>query len=60
MITYVNIVEKQKDLNNFVVYVSGIDRFGHISATSRSDVNLLLVVNTQTKQIQILEKLFQQ
>lgn len=54
MITYVNIVEKQKDLNNFVVYVSGIDRFGHISATSRSDVNLLLVVNTQTKQIQMI------
>ncbi len=54
MITYMNIVEKEKDLNSFVVYISGIDRFGHISATSRSDVNLLLAVNTETKQIQMI------
>ena len=54
IISYMNIVEKEKDLNSFVVYVSGIDRFGHISATSRSDVNLLLAVNTETKQIQMI------
>lgn len=54
IISYMNIVEKESNLDSFVLYVSGIDRFGHISATSRSDVNLLLAVNTKTKQIQII------
>lgn len=35
----------------FVVYVSGIDTFGDISTKSRSDVNILAVVNTNTKQV---------
>ena len=35
----------------FVVYLSGIDTYGDISLTSRSDVNILAIVNPQTKQI---------
>lgn len=35
----------------FVMYISGIDTWGHISVTSRSDVNIIAVVNPKTKQI---------
>ena len=35
----------------FVVYISGIDTYGDVSAVSRSDVNILAVVNPQTKKI---------
>ena len=52
---YMDIVEnKDSNLEQFVVYISGIDKFGHVSAKSRSDVNILAVVNTKTKQIQLI------
>lgn len=35
----------------FVLYVSGIDTYGDISTVSRSDVNMLVVINPQTRQI---------
>ena len=35
----------------FTMYISGIDTFGAISARSRSDVNILAVVNTNTRQV---------
>ena len=35
----------------FSVYISGIDTFGDVSAKSRSDVNIVVTVNTQTHQI---------
>ena len=35
----------------FVVYISGIDSYGTISSVARSDVNMLVVVNPQTKQV---------
>ncbi len=35
----------------FIVYVSGIDTYGDISSVSRSDVNILAVVNPQTKKV---------
>ena len=38
----------------FVMYLSGIDTYGGISARSRSDVNILAVVNIQTKDILLL------
>lgn len=38
----------------FVVYVSGIDTYGDISARSRSDVNILAVVNTEKKIIRLI------
>ena len=35
----------------FTVYISGIDIYGDVSETSRSDVNIIAVVNPQTYQI---------
>lgn len=38
----------------FVAYISGADTWGTASAKSRSDVNILAVVNTNTKQILLI------
>ncbi len=38
----------------FVVYISGIDSFGSKMKVSRSDVNILAVVNPTTKQVLLL------
>lgn len=55
VIEYISLVdEKESNLDQFVVYISGIDKFGHVSVKSRSDVNILAVVNTKTKQIQLV------
>jgi len=35
----------------FIVYISGIDTTGKVSVRSRSDVNILAVVNPETRQI---------
>lgn len=35
----------------FIVYISGIDSYGEVSVVSRSDVNILAVVNTTTREI---------
>ena len=35
----------------FTVYITGIDTYGPISTSSRSDVNILATVNPETKQI---------
>lgn len=35
----------------FTVYISGIDTYGEVSETSRSDVNIIAVVNPKTNQI---------
>lgn len=35
----------------FTVYISGIDTYGEVSETSRSDVNIIAVVNPTTHQI---------
>lgn len=39
---------------SFVVYISGIDTFGGIATRSRSDVNILMTVNTQSKEVLLL------
>ncbi|MGI5894058.1 MAG: LCP family protein [Candidatus Merdivicinus sp.] len=36
---------------SFLVYLSGIDTFGGLAARSRSDVNILMAVNTRTDEI---------
>ncbi len=36
--------------DSFIVYLTGIDTYGSESTTSRSDVNILAVVNPETKQ----------
>ena len=35
----------------FIMYISGIDTYGSVSTKSRSDVNILAVVNTNTHQV---------
>ncbi|KXT76956.1 LCP family glycopolymer transferase CpsA [Streptococcus sp. DD12] len=35
----------------FNIYISGIDTFGSISSVSRSDVNIILTVNTKTHKV---------
>ncbi|MCD8124777.1 MAG: LCP family protein [Lachnospiraceae bacterium] len=60
--TYTTTVEVEADTDNirenfeleeepFIVYLSGIDKAGDVSVTSRSDVNILAVVNPATRQI---------
>src|SRR5699024_4172286 len=41
----------------FTMYISGIDVAGDISTRSRSDVNILAVVNTNTHQVQLINTL---
>lgn len=40
--------------DSFILYISGIDTYGGISARSRSDVNILAVVNTRSRDIFLL------
>lgn len=46
-------VSKSVDVTNtpFTIYISGIDAYGSISTVSRTDVNMLVTVNPNTKQI---------
>ena len=44
-------VEVEVKKNPFIVYISGIDVFGPISTNSRSDVNIMAVVNPETHQV---------
>ena len=55
IVTYMDIVsDKETNLDTFIVYISGIDMFGAVTSTSRSDVNILAVVNTKTKHVQLI------
>lgn len=40
-----------QDGSVFNVYISGIDTYGSISTVSRSDVNIIMSVNTNTKEV---------
>lgn len=44
-------VEPVEPGDPFLVYVSGLDTWGAVTTTSRSDVNILVAVNPQTRQI---------
>ena len=53
--TEIEVVEaKVIEQDSFVMYLSGIDTYGSITTRSRSDVNILAVVNTRTKNILLL------
>lgn len=56
IVNYIKVVDKSQEnnLDKFVVYISGIDTFGDVSVRSRSDVNILAVVDTKTKHIQLI------
>jgi len=54
--TVIDVEDEEKDEEDtitkpFVLYCSGIDAYGALAKTSRSDVNILAVVNPQTAQI---------
>lgn len=55
--TYKLIVKKDKKTNSsttskpFIIYISGIDTYGKISSVSRSDVNIVAVVNPTLEKI---------
>lgn len=49
----VNKKNNQADGTSFNIYISGIDTFGRISNVSRSDVNIIVTVNRETKKILI-------
>jgi LCP family protein required for cell wall assembly len=40
--------------NSFVVYVSGIDTYGEVNTSARSDVNILAIVNKETKTVLLI------
>ncbi len=40
--------------NPFVVYVSGIDTYGKVSSVSRSDVNMIVAVNPNIRQVLLI------
>ncbi|MDF2676340.1 MAG: cell envelope-related function transcriptional attenuator common domain [Bacillota bacterium] len=48
--------EKEKNYikDNFIVYISGVDTYGDISEKSRSDVNIIACINTNTKNILLI------
>lgn len=43
-----------ENLNSFIVYVSGIDTYGSVDVQSRSDVNILAVVNMEEHKVQLI------
>lgn len=49
-----DIAEEPHALDNFVLYFSGIDVWGWTDTKSRSDVNIIAVVNTNTRNIQLI------
>ncbi len=47
----VNTSNKKSHQEPFIVYISGNDGYGSISDVGRSDVNILAVINPQTRQV---------
>ncbi|MBQ4623572.1 MAG: LCP family protein [Clostridia bacterium] len=45
------IIDTQTYNDVFTMYISGIDTYGKLSTTSRSDVNIVATVNTKTRQV---------
>ena len=50
-----NVIEKEEIVSKsdsvFTIYISGIDTYGEISKVSRSDVNILMTVNSNTGKV---------
>lgn len=51
---YVGTVTENNEMDSFIVYLTGIDTYGSVNVESRSDVNILAVVNPKTKQIALI------
>ncbi|MBR6689769.1 MAG: LCP family protein [Bacilli bacterium] len=54
--TKVETTLKQVDVTKepFAIYISGIDTYGEISSVSRSDVNMVMVVNPKIRQVLLI------
>lgn len=54
--TKIKLNKKNSDIVNkpFAIYISGIDTKGKISSNARSDVNLVLAINPNTKEVAIV------
>lgn len=50
-------IKKDTDItkNPFILYISGIDTYGSINVNSRSDVNMIVVVNPNTHKIALVD-----
>ena len=46
--------QTDEEQDNFCMYISGIDTFGPVTSLSRSDVNILAVVNSDTKTLLLI------
>lgn len=46
--------ELSSDENTMVIYISGIDTWGGVQVKSRSDVNILAIVNTKTGKVRLI------
>ncbi len=53
ILSSVDLKEVDPTKESFNVYLSGIDTFGKISSSTRSDVNIVLTINPKTKDILI-------
>lgn len=53
VIDIVDVKKSEKDITKeaFLVYISGIDTSGNVASKARSDVNILMAINPNTKQI---------
>lgn len=53
IVDMVNTIKSDVDITKdpFIVYVSGIDTSGNVASKARSDVNILIAVNPETKNI---------
>lgn len=51
--TKIKLTKKNLDIVNkpFLIYISGIDTKGKISSNARSDVNLVMAINPETKEV---------
>lgn len=45
---------EQKENRSFVMFMSGVDTYGNISNVSRSDTNILAVINPDSRQVLLL------
>lgn len=53
VVDIVNVMTSDKDITTdpFIIYVSGIDTSGNVASKARSDVNILLAINPDTKEV---------
>lgn len=49
--TATDVASKKLDSDAFNIYISGIDTYGPINSVSRSDVNIIMTVNLNTKKV---------